>query len=41
MIASAYTYAAAAGLLADVLPITSGANATTVRQHTLRIAKRG
>lgn len=26
-------YAAAAGLLADVLPITSGANATTLRAH--------
>ena len=33
-------YAAAAGLLADVLPITSGANATTLREHVLRVAER-
>jgi hypothetical protein len=33
-------YAAAAGLLADVLPIMSGANATTLREHTLRVAER-
>jgi hypothetical protein len=33
-------YAAAAGLLADVLPVTSGANATTLRQHVLRVAER-
>jgi hypothetical protein len=33
-------YAAAAGLLADVLPVASGANATTVRQHVLRVAER-
>ena len=33
-------YAAAAGLLADVLPIASGANATTLREHTLRVAER-
>ncbi len=33
-------YAAAAGLLADVLPITSGANRTTVREHALRVAER-
>jgi hypothetical protein len=33
-------YAAAAGLLADVLPIASGANRTTVRAHTLRVADR-
>ena len=33
-------YAAAAGLLSDVLPITSGANATTLREHTLRVAER-
>jgi hypothetical protein len=38
--ASLVPYAAAAGLLADVLPLASGANATTVREHTLRIAKR-
>jgi hypothetical protein len=34
--ASLVPYAAAAGLLADVLPITSGANATTLREHTVR-----
>ena len=33
-------YAAAAGLLADVLPIASGANANTLREHTLRVAER-
>ncbi len=33
-------YAAAAGLLGDILPIASGANATTVREHTLRVAER-
>jgi hypothetical protein len=33
-------YAAAAGLLADVLPVTSGANANTLREHTLRVAER-
>lgn len=33
-------YAAAADLLGDILPITSGANATTVREHTLRVAER-
>jgi hypothetical protein len=33
-------YAAAAELLADVLPIAAGANATTVRQHVLRVAER-
>ncbi len=33
-------YAAAAGLLADVLPITSGANRTTVREHALLVAER-
>jgi hypothetical protein len=38
--ASPAPYAAAAGLLDDVLPITSGANATTVRQHALRVAER-
>jgi hypothetical protein len=40
IIARRYTYAAAAGLLADVLPIMSGANATTLRGHTLRVAER-
>ena len=38
--ASLAPYAAAAGLLADVLPIASGANATTLRQHVLRVAER-
>ena len=38
--ASLVPYAAAAGLLADVLPIMSGANATTLREHTLRVAER-
>lgn len=38
--ASLAPYAAAASLLADVLPIVSGANATTLRQHTLRVAER-
>ncbi|MEO8713671.1 MAG: ISKra4 family transposase [Acetobacteraceae bacterium] len=33
-------YAAAAGLLADILPITAGANATTLREHTLSVAER-
>lgn len=38
--ASLVPYAAAAELLADVLPIDCGANATTVRQHALRTACR-
>ncbi|MGH8128290.1 MAG: ISKra4 family transposase, partial [Gammaproteobacteria bacterium] len=38
--ASLAPYAAAAGLLADVLPIASGANAKTLRAHTLRVAER-
>lgn len=38
--ASLVPYAAAAELLADVLPVQSGANATTVRQHALRTARR-
>ena len=38
--ASLAPYAAAAGLLADVLPIRSGANATTLRHHVLRVAER-
>jgi hypothetical protein len=38
--ASLVPYAAAAGLLADILPITSGTNATTLRQHALRVAER-
>ncbi len=33
-------YAAAAGLLADILPMGSGANAKTLREHTLRVAER-
>ena len=33
-------YAAVAGLLADVLPVASGANRTTVRKHVLRAAER-
>ena len=38
--ASLVPYAAAAALLADVLPVASGANATTLRQHVLRVAER-
>jgi hypothetical protein len=38
--ASLVPYAATADLLADVLPIGSGINATTVRQHVLRAAER-
>lgn len=38
--ASLVPYAAAADLLADVLPLASGANATTVRQHVLHVAER-
>ena len=38
--ASLVPYAAAAELLSDVLPIGAGANATTVRQHVLRVAER-
>jgi hypothetical protein len=33
-------YAAVAGLLADILPITAGANATMVREHVLHVAER-
>ncbi len=33
-------YAAAADLLTDVLPVTSGANRTPVREHVLRVAER-
>lgn len=33
-------YAAAADFLADVLPITSGANATTLREHVMGVAER-
>jgi hypothetical protein len=38
--ASLVPYAAAADLLADVLPVGGGVNATTVRQHVLRAAER-
>jgi len=38
--ASLVPYAAAAELLADILPVKSGANATTLRQHVLRVAER-
>ncbi len=38
--ASLVPYAAAAGLLADVLPITSGANATTLHEHVMGVAER-
>jgi hypothetical protein len=38
--ASLVPYGATADLLADVLPIGSGVNATTVRQHVLRAAER-
>ena len=38
--ASLVLYAAAAGLLADILPISAGANATTVRAHLLQVAER-
>jgi hypothetical protein len=38
--ASLVPYAAAAGLLADVLPIASDTNGTTLREHTSRIADR-
>ena len=37
--ASLVPYAAAVGLLADVLPITAGTNAMTLRNHTLRMAE--
>jgi hypothetical protein len=38
--ASLVPYAAAADLMADVLPIDSGINAMTVRQHAMRTAER-
>jgi hypothetical protein len=38
--ASLVPYAAAADLLADVLPITSGANATTLREHVMGVTER-
>ena len=33
-------YAAAAELLADIVPIASGANATTLREHVPHVAER-
>ncbi len=33
-------YAAAADLLADILPVAAGANATTLREHVLHVAER-
>ena len=38
--ASLVPYAAAAGLLADFLPIAAVANATTVRAHVLNVVER-
>ena len=38
--ASLVPYAAAATLLADVLPTASGANATTLREHVMGVAER-
>jgi len=38
--ASLVPYAAAAGLLADILPIESGANAKTLRKHVLCVCER-
>jgi hypothetical protein len=38
--ASLVPYAAAAELLADVLPVEAGVNATTLRAHALRVAER-
>jgi hypothetical protein len=38
--ASLVPYAAAAALLADVLPMASGTNATTLREYTLCVAER-
>ena len=38
--ASLVPYAAAAGLLADLLPIAAVANTTTVRAHVLYVAER-
>ncbi len=38
--ASLVPYAAAAELLGDILPIKAGVNATTMRQHVLRVAER-
>jgi len=38
--ASLVPYAVAGKLLADVLPVASGANATTLGQHVLQVAER-
>lgn len=38
--ASLIPYAAPAALLTDILPITSGTNATTLREHALHVAER-
>lgn len=38
--ASLVPYAVATGLLADILPIGSSANATTLREHVLHVAER-
>ena len=38
--ASLVSYAAAVGLMVDILPIEAGVNATTVRRHVLRVAER-
>jgi hypothetical protein len=38
--ASLVPYAAAADLLADILPVVAGANATTLREHVLHVAER-
>ena len=38
--ASLVPYAAAADLLADILPVAAGANATTLRAHALHVAER-
>lgn len=38
--ASLASYGAAASMLRDVLPVGGGLNATTVRQHALRVAER-
>jgi hypothetical protein len=38
--ASLIPYAAAAALLADILPITSGTNATSLREYALHVAER-
>jgi hypothetical protein len=38
--ASLVSYAGAVGIMADILPIEAGVNATTVRRHVLRVAER-